>query len=246
MMKKIIVGVFCLALAVPDCAFAQGGANTVYPPAQIPGSLVSGNLVVGGPGQLQIQDSGNVPVKQYIGTVNPTGNDDSTQGYIVGSLGVNQTTGALFVLTNATAGAAVWTALNAVPPTTFEQSIGWVQGNLATNSTNYCAPGGAGCGPNQNYGIFATITGTLQHLYLRTAAAPGTGNSYIATVFLGSPGAMTQTPISCPINDTNQSCTDLTHTAAITAGQFWSVKVVTSTSAAATAANNISLGLLPQ
>ena len=51
------------------------------------------------------------PLSNYAATAAPTANDDSTQGYEVGSLWVNINGALLYICFNATAGAAVWKRL---------------------------------------------------------------------------------------------------------------------------------------
>lgn len=46
--------------------------------------------------------------KVYSGTVDPTTTNDTTQGYVVGSIGINTNTGVLFVARSVTTNAAVW------------------------------------------------------------------------------------------------------------------------------------------
>lgn len=48
------------------------------------------------------------PTKIYVGAVDPGAGTDSDAGFAVGSPGVNTATGAVFVLIDATPGAAVW------------------------------------------------------------------------------------------------------------------------------------------
>lgn len=50
-----------------------------------------------------------VPLPNYAATTNPTVNNDNTQGYSIGSTWINTTAHTVYVCTNATTGAAVWT-----------------------------------------------------------------------------------------------------------------------------------------
>lgn len=59
----------------------------------------------------------NTPFSNYLATNNPTSSNDNTQGYVVGSLWVNQTTQGIYMATSVATSAAVWTGINAVVTT---------------------------------------------------------------------------------------------------------------------------------
>lgn len=72
--------------------------------------------------------------------------------------------------------------------------------------------------------------GTLKNLYITEAiATPGVGQSHTFTVRV----ANADTAITCQISGANTTCNDTSHTAAVTAGQFISIKTVLSAAAAA-------------
>lgn len=59
----------------------------------------------------------SAPFSNYLATNNPTSSNDNTQGYVVGSLWVNQTTQGIFMATSVVTSTAVWTGINAVVTT---------------------------------------------------------------------------------------------------------------------------------
>ncbi len=74
----------------------------------------------------ETSDLGPVPGEPVLSSSNPTVNDDAADGYQVGQVWINTTTGAVFVLTDSTTGAAVWTAIGGgAPATTVESETTW-------------------------------------------------------------------------------------------------------------------------
>lgn len=66
------------------------------------------------------------------------------------------------------------------------------------------------------------IAGTIKNLRIAVAVAPGAGTSFTITVYVnGSPSAVT-----CSVADANTTCSDLTHTASITANDLVSIESV--------------------
>jgi len=59
-------------------------------------------------GVLPVANGGNAGINNITATTDPTINDDSNDGYAVGSLWVNTTTDLVFIVTDVTVGAAVW------------------------------------------------------------------------------------------------------------------------------------------
>ena len=55
------------------------------------------------------EDQGSTPTNPVTSTADPTVDDDANDGYSVGQTWVNTSTGAVFVLTDSTVGAAIWT-----------------------------------------------------------------------------------------------------------------------------------------
>jgi hypothetical protein len=74
------------------------------------------------------------------------------------------------------------------------------------------------------------MSGTFMNFGCVVANAPGSGQSVACTLRVNR----VSESVSCTISNTATSCTDLTHTAAITAGQSGDYQVVTSGGATAT------------
>lgn len=75
----------------------------------------------------------------------------------------------------------------------------------------------------------APIGGTFKNLYIFTNNAPGAAHTYTITLRVNG----SDTSITCTITDPATTCNDTTHSAAITAGQSYSIKAVGSASASA-------------
>ena len=113
-------------------------------------------------------------------------------------------------------------------------------GNIPTGQTYYMVPGYVGL--NQNFEALSAFSGTILSLYAKTAVAPGIGNTYVFTVYVGPPISMIATDITCTIAGSATTCSDISHTASISAGQAWSLQIVTSASAAGTLQSTASVG----
>jgi hypothetical protein len=215
------------------------GDGSACSSVQMPIPAAMGDLLCGGPTVGAIQDCGAQPIKTGVNTRNPTTTDDSIQGYSVGSLWVNTSNQTLWSASSVVANAAVWFQ---PPPTPPVVSIGWSFATVPANVTYYTPPGGLGV--NQNTAALSSFAGTFSNLYIRTADSPGTGNTYVFTLYVGAPVSMSATSVTCTISGASATtCNDATHTAAITAGQAWAIQVVTSTSATATAQSMASIGI---
>jgi hypothetical protein len=139
-----------------------------------------------------------------------------------------------FLQTNGS-GTGSWASLRQALVASANSSTG---GNL----TQYCW---SGCNAVQNgtNGPLAPFSGTLKNLYFSVVVAPGAGNTDTLTVYVGTFGSLTATGITCTISNTATACNDTTHTAAITAGQAFSVQIVTSATATATGGAAMALEL---
>lgn len=115
--------------------------------------------------------------------------------------------------------------------TTPKQTVGGSSGNqtVAAGLTRYF---GSGCASTVSSacGALSGITGTFKKLYVQVGTVPG--GSETQTLTLNVNGS--DTSITCTISAAAGSCNDTAHTAAITAGQLYSVKVVSSGGAATT------------
>lgn len=110
------------------------------------------------------------------------------------------------------------------------QSLGFSSGTTAQAETYFIAPGYSLQTTNPAFaGVIATFSGTLKNLYVRASSTVGgTSQTATYTIYVGAPGSMTATALTCTINTSSSSCNDTADSAAITAGQAWSLQVVTS------------------
>lgn len=95
-----------------------------------PGSLNYGELACDNAGNLWVGDGTNAPVnvglKNNIGSASdPTVNDDTNDGYSVGSVWINTTASPkrIFQLVDPTAGAAVWYELASLQPVGSDDAV---------------------------------------------------------------------------------------------------------------------------
>lgn len=73
---------------------------------------------------------------------------------------------------------------------------------------------------------YAPYTGTIRNLQVRINAAPGGGHNVVITLRQGvGAGALTDTTLTCTIADPALLCSDLTHSVAVTQGDYldWSI-----------------------
>lgn len=87
---------------------------------------------------------------------NPTVNDDSGDGYIIGTIWVNTTTDAVFVAADVTVGAAVWTSAAAVAPETPNRRMKFI--SRLTSGTTLTLPTTGGVQDYDEF-IFVLIAG---------------------------------------------------------------------------------------
>lgn len=225
------LAVAALAGSAPVLKYQDGGTNNSS-------GFVTGNVPIGASNG-GIQDSGNQLIKTGVAARNPGATDDSTQGYVQGSIWVNTASGALFVAGSVAPSAAVWT--QATPTTYYSyQSISWTWGaNSLASLTLYTAPGGVGT--TQNFEGIMALTGTLSNLSVQLATAPGVGQNAVVTLYTGTPKTMTASTVTCTISDANTSCSDLTHSVSVAARDAYSVQIVWSAGAAAPAQSSTSV-----
>lgn len=93
---------------------AESGANSDI--TSVDAAVFSGanNILVAGTNGIGIRDSGLQLLKTFVGTVPPGVHEDSTQGYAVGSSGVNTSNGTIWVAQSVAPAAALW-VLTSVP-----------------------------------------------------------------------------------------------------------------------------------
>src|SRR5579872_2942485 len=83
----------------------------------------------------------NYPFSNLTASVNPTSSNDNTQGYVVGSFWINQTTQTLYMATSVATSAAVWVGMNVVTSTI---PLANIQQGGATNGQSLVWNNGAG------------------------------------------------------------------------------------------------------
>jgi hypothetical protein len=128
--------------------------------------------------------------------------------------------------------------------------IGWSGATVASNTTDYTAPGNQGT--TSAIAAICVRACTLQNLYVRVTTAPGASNSVTYTVYSGNINSLSASTITCQISGTNTTSSgtatnaacDTTHSVTLTAGQAWAVQVVTSASATATGSSMYGLDIV--
>lgn len=86
-------------------------------------------------------DTKNYPYSNLTATNNPTASNDNTQGYVVGSFWINQTTQTLYMATSVVTSAAVWVGMNVVTSTI---PLADIQQGGATNNQSLVWNNGSG------------------------------------------------------------------------------------------------------
>lgn len=104
-------------------------------------------------------------------------------------------------------------------------AVGYSSSNALLSGTTYFLAPSGGLAANTteaNVQGIANTTSTLQNFAVKVSAAPGTGNSLTFTFR----DAGSSTGVTCTISNAATSCSDVTHTAAITAGDLIDVQMV--------------------
>lgn len=127
------------------------------------------NLVGSVTGYLPAAHGGSGGLNNNTATANPTGLDDSDDGYAIGSVWVNTTTRRAFVCTDATVGSAQWHEFAAFTP----------QGHLI---------------PEGSASDIGSETSPFRNLYLSGAFTAGTLDGELGS---NTPAAITATDITC-------------------------------------------------
>lgn len=110
---------------------------------------------------------------------------------------------------------------------------------VASGATTYFVPGTSSAATS-TFAIVA-YAGTLKNLYVKTQTAPSSATSYVVTVYSGAPGSLAASALTCTVAAATTSCNDVTHSAALTASQAWTVQIV-STSTGSSGNLSIALG----
>ena len=100
--------------------------------------------------------------------------------------------------------------------------------SLAAATTYYC--GSTESSTQTLASGLVARAGTFKNLYTQQSAAPGGATTTIYTLYVNG----SSTSVTCTTTGAATTCSDLTHTAAITAGQSFSVQAVNLAAAAAT------------
>lgn len=114
------------------------------------------------------------------------------------------------------------------------QSVMFGGANLAAGSTTYVLPGASATASINDAAAIAPIVGTARNMRVRVQTAPGVGETYIVTLNKGAAGAIAATSLTCTISGTDKTCSDLTNTASLAAGNQWNATIVASGGAAGT------------
>jgi hypothetical protein len=110
---------------------------------------------------------------------------------------------------------------------------GAISSNAATNAVNYSGFGAQGLW-NATENLYSSVMptgGTIDHLYVTMTAAAGSSASYDYTVFLNGVASA----LTCTATNPATTCTDLTHSVALVAGDTISIAACPSNTATCTA-----------
>ena len=112
----------------------------------------------------------------------------------------------------------------------------------AQATTDYCVPTqGLVAGAN---GALVPA-GTFTKLYVQTTNAPASGQTFTAKVYTGAYGSLSGSTITCQITSAGSTCNDTSHTATVTAGQAWTIQIISSATSGATGVISLSLEFDP-
>lgn len=139
--------------------------------------------------------------------------------------------------------ALLFVALATAAPSYFPDTtpVSWVAATQAQNQTLYDAVGVSGNATNA-IAMAAPIPATLRNLRVAVTSAPAAGQTYTFTIYTGSTlGSLTASSVTCQMSNPATTCADSTHTAALTAGQYWLMQVVTSATSGSTGQKSYSL-----
>ena|SRR6185437_6177270 len=119
-------------------------------------------------------------------------------------------------------------------PVSKQQIFSGAPGGSLSGSTSYSA---AQCfASSVNCSAVVVYGGTLKNFQVATVTSPGAGQTYVYTLeVFSTPGSPSDSALTCTISGASaKTCSDTTDVVSIAAGQLWSVKLVTSGSAATT------------
>lgn len=85
------------------------------------------------------------------------------------------------------------------------------------------------------------IAGTFKNLFFNTTVAPAAGQNFTITLRTGNFNALGDSAVTCQVNNPSTTCSDTTHSVAVTAGQGFSFKTVTSATSGTMTAGSYSV-----
>lgn len=110
--------------------------------------------------------------------------------------------------------------------------------SLSQATTNYCIT--SVCGGTTVISGMVPISGSVKNLRVHSNAAPASGQTLTVTFYTGAFGSTTASSLTCVVTGTGQTCSDTSDTPSVTAGNAWSMQLVTS--ATTGTLTNISIG----
>lgn len=110
--------------------------------------------------------------------------------------------------------------------------------SLSQATPNYCIT--SVCGGTTVISGMVPISGSVKNLRVHSNSAPASGQTLTVTFYTGAFGSMTASSLTCVVTGTGQTCNDMSDTPSVTAGNAWSMQLVTS--ATTGTLTNISIG----
>lgn len=146
-MKKICLALITLFILCSRTANAQSGLF-IAPSTSVFSSPLTGQswLFNSTSRTIQVYNGAsyttvNYPFSNLSASTNPTSSNDNTQGYVIGSFWINQTTQTLYMATSVATSSAVWVGMNVVTSTI---PLANIQQGGATNGQSLVWNNGAG------------------------------------------------------------------------------------------------------
>lgn len=103
--------------------------------------------------------------------------------------------------------------------------------SIAQATTNYLYAGAPGPNGGTSQASPIAYNGTFKNLYFQSVTGPAAGQTFTITLMVGSTpagAASGPTAVTCTVSNPATTCNDTTHTAAVTAGQYYAIQIVTS------------------
>lgn len=103
-------------------------------------------------------------------------------------------------------------------------NVSWVSPSQVAGSTTYSTV--ATNATTQAVGMFATVPTTISNLNIKLAVAPASLQQDVFTVYVGPAGSMVSTSVTCTVAAATTTCSDLTDSVVVPAGQVWAIQGV--------------------